>query len=273
MGMHLRSEPVFGNSPIATNVLRHRRESRHYFCFKSADSVGNNCYLGLRQPFRNKLMQLHATPSPQRKNQEKKHHISSSVEDEVCTTLLSPYKTGLLVYPLVIAALSITALPLTTSLLAIILYGVFSYLATKFVLEDDLEEQRGQRSAAAVADEKKYASEKTIYDPPPVYFLAFSAALLSAGVLTPLGIENHVEMDNSFILPLGLLAIAVVGTVMNSLLHDYDCNDGEDNDDKSSMPDPGKIDVTTKYQRKLMELWDEKYRKDSLEGDDHQERW
>jgi hypothetical protein len=193
-----------------------------------------------------------------------------SMGQQFYNSLFTSSKSSAIFYQLILSIFVVVKgiLPRATAVIAVVLYMVFSGVSqTLFVVDEQ-----------AYEDESDSAEEYEDNDPRPVYLLAFIGALLTAGIVTPLNIPSgtaagDVMRNSPFVLPFvsfGLVAALLFqfqqsfsSTLQEKIL---DNNNDEPHNDFLSVSDAITND------RKLMEIWDEDFRKtcemNDTNGDD-----
>jgi hypothetical protein len=203
------------------------------------------------------------TESPPRTRQRKLSQLqfarpSNNDEDEKNSIGEQLYNglfrdSSAVLYPILLGTLALTVLPLTTSILAGGLYVLYSFFGLTVVLEDYYDEQR----------ENDMDDDLDYNEAPPVNFVAFVAALLTAGILTPLGASDQGKSmisSNSVIVngggdgnaPLLLLGAIGIGAAASWVLQEKSTKrKGTGEFTADELLD--KRDA----EKRLMQLWDE----------------
>lgn len=264
----LQRRPSFTGSCCDGLILSARsRQSRLcYFCRDGEHYHQNNLLPG-RSGHPQRL--IGATIARRSNHNDRDEY--SMAEQLYDTLFTSSSKNSAIFYQILLSILIFAfKIPVTTGVVAIVLYTVFALVATRtYALDDDAEwNVKGRRRRQSTSDGDVNNGDDD--SRPAVYLLAFVGALVTAGILTPL--NTTVARDDGS----AWWAVVALGLATTTIAV-YRPFKGEDDtsdiivDDDDNYTDSSSD--STDHERKLMEMWDEDFgklllEKENVENDD-----
>jgi hypothetical protein len=197
---------------------------------------------------------------------------TSTDERSTLSFLKSTTFQSIVLYPVFILGLAMV-LPSTSStgLIILTLYIGFAFLGQQVVLNNYADKGTSQE----ISQRCNGYEEDDEIEPQSVFFVAFAASILCGGILTPVaflideGRNSMTSSSSTAYLPIVVLIILITLFVqLQELNIDSVSTTSSEDDEGDDTCDRTVIQQETTVERKLMDLWDERLKRETFQIND-----